>query len=302
MATIPLEDLDEFGANAPRTNYDSADEFAPPADLGVSEHRLTYPNGAHLDALLVNRAAGLLVVSLHGATNRANTQLPRYERLRSLNAHDVSALYVGDPALWLDDRLQLAWYTGWVDVDLHEVIAQWVSAAARKIGAKRIIITGASGGGFAALQVAAHVPGSLALAFNPQTDITEYRVNGEFYGAQHDYVRTLWPNILAEYPTPAALRDSSWGDPIRERVSAVARYSRPTKNYIHFVQNVNEFHMEEHFDPFVRAVIGAGAGYRLHAVLYEGGTMHNPPPQDVFERELNSAICALPALPEFPIV
>jgi len=192
--------------------------------------------------------------------------------------------------LWLHERLLLAWYTGWAEVDIHAIVAHWAVAAARATGSGAIIFTGSSGGGFAALQTSAYVPGSIALAFNAQTDITEYRVNGESYGAQRTYLEIVWPEINAEVTSAAALRSASWGDPIRDRVSAVARYAHPVKNFVRVVQNKNEFHMDEHYKPFVTAMEGAGNGERLYTSLYEGGTTHNPPTEDVFEHELTEAL------------
>lgn len=297
MSTIPDAELDSFGSNAPVHRIDGSSTFVPVAELGASSYRQSFPNGAQLDALLVNKGSDILVVGLHGATNRETTTLPRYERLRSINAHNVSAMYFADPSLWLDPRLQLAWYTGWDELDISRLVADWIEVTARTIGAERVVVTGASGGGFAALQIAAHLPDSLALAFNPQTDIAAYRINGVSFGAQLEYVRVLWPKVHRSFAHWKDIRNPEWAAVAPLRLSAVRNYELPTKNYVHIVQNVNEFHMEDHFVPFVASMARAGIGYRLNTTLYEGGNVHNPPPNEVYERELANAVLDARALP-----
>lgn len=197
MRTLAIDDLDEWGSNAPRVEFINEREFYPAEEVGASSYRSIFSNGARLDALLINKNSDVLVVGLHGATNRETTLLPRYERLRSIGRHPVSAMFFADPSLWLDERLQLAWYTGCDCHDISKTVAEWISVTANRIGARHIVISGASGGGFASLQVPSHLPGSLALAFNPQTDISAYRINGESFGAQLEYVRVLWPDVYA---------------------------------------------------------------------------------------------------------
>src|SRR5699024_11561470 len=96
------------------------DAFEPSSELGVSKYRARLPRDVHLDALLVNQGSDVLVVALHGATTR-DKELPRFEFFRTLRKTEFSSMYFTDPALYLAERIELAWYTGWLELDFIEV-------------------------------------------------------------------------------------------------------------------------------------------------------------------------------------
>lgn len=122
-------------------------EFAPAHDEGVSKYAVDVPGNGVLRALLVNKASDVLIVAFHGATSRARKRLPRFEWFRTLRSENVSSLYFSDPLLETDSTLELAWFTGRYDFDLHVELAQLAEVAARAVGARRIIFLGSSGGG-----------------------------------------------------------------------------------------------------------------------------------------------------------
>lgn len=298
MDNLALDELDAFGWNAPLRVVENAFQFSPDPCDGAVRYRAELAPGIPIDALVANKGSEVLIVGLHGAVNRTTTELPRFERLRSILDLDVSSMYFSDPSLWKSDALQLSWYTGWDELDGHQLIAYWAVAAAQAVGAKRIIFTGSSGGGFAALQIASLVPNSLAVAFNAQTDIAQYRVNGESYGVQRLYVETVWPQIAATFQTAKDIEDSSWAEGVGERLSAVKRYSRPTSNYVFFIQNTDEFHAEDHFRPFLEAAAHGGNLDRIKTSVYEGGPIHNPPTQRIFDENIRKAVAWSETLPE----
>lgn len=287
VRAIPIKDLEQGGANAPINQFDELDAIPIHS---ASRLRRTLPGGAPLDALVVNRGTSAVVVALHGATDRSRTVLPRFEWLRSLVAHDVSSIFFADPALHLSPRLALAWYTGWADVDVHDEVARWSLKIAETLRASRIIFMGASGGGFAALQASSLLPGSEALAFNAQTDIARYRVNGEFWGAQRDYITAVWPSVWSSLSTPESFKDGRWADLTGDRVSAVRRYATDRRNLVHLVQNEEEFHYHEHFLPFLTAARRAGNQINEHT--NREGTLHNPPRAVTFERHLRAVLAS----------
>lgn len=146
VRAIVMDALEQGGANAPVHDFSALRGSAPEGAFRLQEQ---VEHDTPLDALVVNRRTDVVVVSLHGALSRASTELPRFERLRTLLAHDVSTIFFGDPTLHLSAEIQLAWYTGWAGVDVHSLIASRTEQIAAAIGAKTIIFTGSSGGGFA---------------------------------------------------------------------------------------------------------------------------------------------------------
>lgn len=193
----PPEELALGGLNAPVNECGLRPEFECSGERSAARYRHTLPGGQHLDALLVNKESDTMVVAFHGALDRKTHAIPRFERLRTLNELPVSTLYVGDPTLWMGEHLRLSWYVGWLEFDAQRVIAEWAVAAALRVGASHVIFTGSSGGGFAALQVSALVPGSMALPFNPQTMVYQYRPHGRFW-IQRSLMRAAWPHLAPE--------------------------------------------------------------------------------------------------------
>ena len=283
MPPTPVDALQEGGSNAPLTLVTDRVEFDPGRELGASRYRYTAPGPQHLDALLVNKGADVLVVTFHGALNRRATRLPRFERLASTMGHEVSALFFADPSLWLSKKLQLAWFTGGPDLDVPALVADWSVRAAAAVGASRLVFSGSSGGGFAALQVSALVPGSVALPFNPQTSIYGYVPDGH-WSAQQRYLDAVWPHLAGTVVGP----DGDWTASLDDRVSAVRRYSRPVSNSVLYVQNVNEPHYAGHCLPFVAAADEAGNHVRVHE--YHGSSKHGPPDRETFDEHLAQAL------------
>lgn len=291
MITIPTEDLDEAGMNPPLTMVDSLDDFKPSPDAGASRYRHVLATGEPLEALLVNKESDVLVVSLHGALDRRRYTLPRFERLRTIVSNDVSSMYFADPALTREDNIQLAWYTGWEGFDAQQVVADWSIAAAKSIGATRILFMGSSGGGFASLQVSALVPGSVSLSFNPQTSVHGYLTKGEAKGidAQRKYLEVVRPD-LATGSVWHMDYAPDWSLPAGDRMSALRRYSQPLENYVYTVQNVNDFHYRDHYYPFLGACARGGNLARVRVDEYDGVHAHDSPPHPKVVTALAAAL------------
>lgn len=92
---MKLEELEVGGANAPIVYVDLEAQEGLPESAGEHAYRLQHElsDGLTLDALVVDKGSDTLVVSFHGATNRSVTTLPRYERLRTLQAMEVSSMF-----------------------------------------------------------------------------------------------------------------------------------------------------------------------------------------------------------------
>jgi pimeloyl-ACP methyl ester carboxylesterase len=186
--------------------------------------------------MLVQRAkSDVVVVALHGALNRAKTALPRFERVRSLGDLGVNVLAIGDPTLDLDSSLSLAWYLGTRTLDLHEVLARVVSTVARQLGTGRTILLGSSGGGFAALQLGALLPGATVVAMNPQTDVTRY--HARFSERALDAIFGV---------------DGAQDEAVLHRISVARRYAGVEhETRIRYLANRGDIHhVKEHAEPF----------------------------------------------------
>ncbi|MGK9280377.1 hypothetical protein KXR73_06775 [Micrococcus luteus] len=285
--TIPMEKLFFNGHNAPVHLVEDAASPTYATNLGASRYRYEYGQGRYLDSLLLSKGSDTLVVCLHGATSRSATKLPRFERMATLAARDINSLFFSDPTLQLNDRMELAWYTGWGGEDVQAQIAAASVEAARTLGCRTLIFTGSSGGGFAALQVSALVPGSIAVPMNPQTDIESYFVNGDpaLRGPQRSYAIWVHPEVVGHDPSPG------WSLELGDHVSPLRRYSHKRENYVLFVQNVNDFHYEQHYLPWLGAAArGENLSERFRVLEYDGPQGHVAPSAEVFLEGLDAAL------------
>lgn len=292
MATLPLSDVTTHH-DVPLTEVAAADAFDPSHGLGVSKYRARLPRDAELHALLVNQRSDVLVVALHGATMR-DKELPRFEFFRTLRKTEFSSLYFTDPALYLDSEVELAWYTGWLDLDFYEVMAEWSLRAATAVGASKILFLGSSGGGFASLQVSTLIPGSMAMPFSPQTSIANYLVAGTSMGAQRSYIRAIMPHLTPPGGLHSLHAGEDYFEPLGDRVSPILRYQRPQPNYVHYVQNKNDpTHLNQHYLPFREAVENGPNKDRIRFELQDDRPGHNPPVPTKFMSALANAVTRL---------
>lgn len=270
--------------------------FAPESDLGVSKYAAALPCNAQLDALLVNKGSDVLVVGLHGASNR-DKPLPRFEWFRTLRTTEFSSMYFSDATLYLDPRVQLAWYTGWLELDLYPLIAEWTRRAAEAVGATKVLFLGSSGGGFAALQVSAHLPGSMAMPFSAQTSIANYLVGGSL-SAQRGYMRAVMPHLIPPEGIYSLEHGVDYFESLGERVSPLQRYQRAQENYVFYVQNKNDTsHFKQHYLPFREAVEHGPNRDRIRFELQDDRPGHNPPVPRMFMAGLEAAVSWLRTIP-----
>ncbi len=226
--------------------------------------RLAIPTGRDgitLDLLFVRRSSSTIITSFHGALDRARYQLPRFERLTTLLQYPHSLILVADPTLHLGENFQLGWYTGWDEYDAQSAIARILHDVASAWASERVIHTGSSGGGFAALQLGALMPGTEVIAYNAQTAIHHYLAGGTSYSAQRMFIRCVHPNLFPTTPNDTMLRED-WTAFLGDRASVLRRYtSQPSHQTspITLVQNIDEFHYVDHYLPFIRTMVIPGS-------------------------------------------
>lgn len=290
--TISPSDLAEGGVNAPRIELKSLDAFPEAQALGAAQYRYNYPEGPKLDALLVKKDSDTLVVSLHGALNRQRFTLPRYERLKTLLDYSVSSLYFTDPTLYLDDQLQLGWWTGWDGQDVQAQIADWIRAAQEAVSAKNVIISGSSGGGFGALQVSAKVPGSLAVVFNPSVYVRGYLNNGVqgAHETERKYVTSVHPELGHLVTTNEAIESNDWSAGFGAEISALKTYSDVVQNRVLFCQTPTDWHYEQHYLPFLAAAARGDNLDKIRVHEYGDRVGHFPPSPTEFRTALDKAL------------
>lgn len=268
----------------------SADAFNPSSSVGITKYRADVGRGCKLDSLFVNKRSDILLVSMHGALQRAKIRLPRFERLRSLLRTDYSSIYFGDPSLWLAENLSLSWFTGWHETNVPHLVSDWVQKAASASGASTVVFIGSSGGGFASAQVSSYVPGSVAVVFNPQTSIAAYRPSGSL-GYGRNFIRQVMPELTPEGGLSEIDAETDWSSPMGDRGSMLVRYSRRVQNRLLYVQNDQDrSHWTDHYTPFRAATEGGVNDGRIRYTIYTGPEGHSAPPPAIFDTALAEAL------------
>lgn len=211
-----------------------------------------------------------LHVSFHGALDRGKYSLPRFERGQSLSGLGINQMVFADPTLDLDPGVSLAWFLGTETQDLHEEMALLVGERMKALGMDRVVLSGSSGGGFAALQVAAFLPESRVIAFNPQTCVTSYHAR------------------LAQKATDVVFPNGRLSDArIRQRLDAAERYKAlNSKVDVLFIRNDGDsHHSSEHRQPFLEKIEDL-PGITARTITEAWGSGHRSPNAEVYLRLL----------------
>jgi hypothetical protein len=270
----------------PIVTHDGSLQFDPLAGESQSRHDISIGDEMVVKALLDRRPGDILIVSLHGAFDRNKYDLPRFERRASFRKVTMPVLYVADPSLDRGPTIGLSWYVGTENVDPTAHIAQIAERTRAGLGCAATLFVGSSGGGFAALQMAAQVPGSMALAFSPQVSVSRY-----WQSSQDRFMAALWPHIADQGATAIGRREDA--------TLTYADGGRET--YVWYVQNrFDEWHIKRHLTPFVEATGLPPAGGEANdgrwlLKWHDGRKGHGPPERGEFLEFVEEAVVWLRA-------
>jgi hypothetical protein len=245
-----------------------------------------------IDLLLRLKPGCPLVFSFHGNTPRnPDLKLPVFTGLNVTRDLNASFVALSDPSLYLDAELKLGWFAGSSGWNFQTLLKQILMRIVEVAETDDVIFFGGSGGGFASLYYAAAVPGSLALVWNPQTDIAAYNPpHVAEYGrvafglADHETTKSALPTLI---------------DCNLTRV-----YEAPARNLIVYLQNNTDGHVITHMRPFL-ASLGADItplekGADINRTMAPGvrvfmskwGDGHIPPSPAALSRLLETMISA----------
>lgn len=208
----------------------------------------------------------------------SNSRLPSFSGYNLLEQIDASYVCVNDPTLYLSESLNLAWYLGAKEVPAQSIIVRALQKIIDQEKPKRIIFVGGSGGGFAAMYYASFFPGSLALPWNPQTDI--FNFTPESVSA---YLKCAWDFDGTTEQARLLLKDTLDTD-------LFGRFNQPgVLNYLLYLQNSSDYHhIEFHLKPFLanlnirnpkRLITNGGAfGDSGFIKILDNGRGHIAPP------------------------
>jgi hypothetical protein len=205
------------------------------ADLSTPTLAGVLLNGAQFDLLTeLHPESEVLLFFFQGAVDREKApQLPNFTGVSLMREAKISKIYLSDPSLYLDHNLRLAWYAGHQECDVRALTNLVVQGFIDRLKPKKVIFIGGSGGGLAALWTSSFFPESLAIVWNPQTNIVNYsRSHVE------DFSRICY-----------GVEPEKISDFIEPKVSS--RYAGGVNNYILYMQNSLDWHVQSHMKPFL---------------------------------------------------
>ncbi|MCF2570857.1 heparinase II/III domain-containing protein [Brevibacterium sp. UCMA 11754] len=224
-------------------------------------------------AALIRRPGPILTVLFQGAIDRAKVTPPIFQRLSStVDISDGPVVSFYDATLDQNRELRLGWYLGNELVDLHAEIALIVSKMADDLGCASVLCVGSSGGGFAAMHVAALASGS-AVAFNPQTDLRKYHAPSAAVAMETVFGR---PQLVHEIKTEEL-----------ERISVMERFRTVGTPPVTVVANPEDtHHWTRHVRGLADFVDEQGTAEKLQIVEVPLGKGHISVPRDTYEKTL----------------
>ena len=211
---------------------------------------------------------------------------PFFSGLGVTNGITASLFIPSDPVLVLDPNLTLAWHFGCDGVPLQAITVCIVKKLQTILQAPRVVAWGGSGGGFAAIRVAKDIASSIALVWNPQTDITKYLPD-----AVNRYLRIAFPTIALNGTVPSGT----------EQFPSLCTedFHDGYQGCILYLQERTDGHTKAHLTPFLASFCGkslsdiAGASNfsglvtdHLYLHLDHWGDGHVPPSKEVIAKLL----------------
>lgn len=260
------------------------DDWVPQGRGSRTVVRSSIQNGPDLFGYIGLERTDTLFVVFHGAVNRERDRYPRFDRVTSSAKRNRSLLAFADPSLTLADSLGIGWYLGGHDWDPLNAIVDTIRRVREKIGARRIVLLGGSGGGFAAMRAGSRIPDALVFAFSPQSAVFDYnaRIVGEYFEAA--FPGQSQEEVIAADPRRFSMRDE------------YAALGNETP-HLYYLQNLaDKAHVRKHYTPMRERLESARSsqddtarGFRF-AEYQADKPGHGPPSAAEFEQHLKSAL------------
>lgn len=250
------------------TVYQSVEEFCATFATSKDSGALEVSDSVPIQMRWFNRKSDTTFVTFSAAiTRRAATEVPVFTGWGTTKHLKANVLMISDPSLILDSKLNLAWYVG---SESQPNFVSSLNAILNTFAAStKLVLFGASGGGYAALTQAARLAGTTAVVSNPQTDIRKFSYYPEFK-------RLAWPS----HETPHV------------PLEVISSFSTPVDCQVVYIQNIQDVdHVEKHFSPFMDSLHPSNRVLALTPPLTEG---HIGPAPESF-KNIFTTVCNYPS-------
>lgn len=237
-----------------------------------------------LDLMLSDQSSDTTIIFFHAAlTKRAGINLPIFSGARLGAGLQANKIFVSDPSLYLSESLRLGWFLGNKYLKGEEEITFSLLEILKKFNTKKVILFGASAGGFAAIlygKILNKISGLnvLSVAVNPQTNILKFskRPVEDYFGA-------------------------AWGVDVDDHVSLNSLGVNYNFNNdlqaldglpLLYIQNTADHHYYDHFTPFLNSCNVASLSDNKFILSDWFGEGHVSPPM-MFLKDILSDLVSL---------
>lgn len=257
-------------------NHDSLKDFIG-HDLHNGLHSIDL-GSAPLDFVVKGVKGSPLVICLDGNSPRSEDRRPPFFSGFGImpTTIEISHVSVSDPSLSLSSDLTLAWYAGSSDIDLQSLLPQVFNHIIDQLEPTSIFFFGGSGGGFASMIYASLIPDSVALVWNPQTDLTKYN-----------------PAHVLKYAKDAFSFDGTIQEVTKKLQESTlcelqCEVNRITSSRIIYLQNLSDGHVLSHLGPLLDKMQVPRISSKFSGMIAENfylhlenwGSGHVPPPKN----------------------
>lgn len=226
-----------------------------------------------VDFRYIERGSNNLAIFFTAAVPK-DSAAPRFTGFGISRELNANGLHFADPSVALTPEIFLAWYTGSRELPFQQIMLDIIGKYSPSGTEGNQVLYGGSAGGFTSLYAGFHMPGSTAIAANPQTDLRRYN--------------------------PALIRrwlDVCWGlgedipsdvDQVEATTDLVTLYKGGCPNKVVLLQNAqDESHVGPHFEPFIKA---SQLNSKVRYKTGDWGIGHKAPPKEVIVESLNLAV------------
>lgn len=235
-----------------------------------------------LDFMVSNRCSETTVVFFHAAlTERVDLQLPVFSGARLGAGLNVNKIFVSDPSLYLSNTLRLGWFLGNRYLHGEEQITSSLLQILRNLGTKKVILFGASAGGFASILYGGRIKNLselevISIAINPQTNILKFSK-----GPVRDYFQTCWDVNYNDFDVLKTLNLTYDLTCSPELISNLP---------LLYIQNTGDDHYRDHFLPFLNFCNNKLESNGKFFAADWFGVGHISPPLDYLKKILINAL------------
>ncbi|WP_443447677.1 hypothetical protein [Glutamicibacter arilaitensis] len=225
-----------------------------------------------IDIYYVPTGSATTVISFHAALSKAEITLPMFAGGKVTQDGPVNIIVISDPGLYAGHEHKIAWFAGTKNLPFQQQLPKIIDKLLVMASSHRTLFWGPSAGGFGALYYSKLFPESLAIAINPQTNIANFDLS-----QQRAYTQAAFgANTTDEHERVLSEQINS---------NLIDWYGGEVSNYILYLQNESDPHVEQHMEPFLKSLNDKS---RIKVYIGNWGSGHVAPTPEEIRRIVSS--------------